>query len=299
MQKDNIFNNYVDKCPKCGGELSPEDFICPYCGYDLKKDNEEYKEGEKQVVDALNRVNKAEKQLENAKRYAKQNTYKKSGYKTVLIIVILSIVTFALMVIAGIFATINQITNDNRAMDVANELHNQLVETIIMDNRKDVELEEYKKTTYKSIAGYVYESNQTTKIPLAGTHSSTQAVYSTNIYLDKFEYNDIEFYNTNYARIHSEDFSVRIDIEVGPYYQRPIDLITIYEDNIDKIERLDDIKIDDIIFECYLVDDEYHMISNPKPNMFLVYQFYSYSEDIRNLQLDEWMFIKHISVDVD
>ena len=65
------------------------------------------------------------------------------------------------------------------------------------------------------------------------------------------------------------------------YYQKPVEALTITEYTVDRVKRLENIKLDNILFECYLIDnDEMHLIANPYPDLFIEYQIYYYG--IRN-----------------
>ena len=300
MSEKSIFNNYVTECPKCSGELSPGDFLCPYCGYDLRELNKEYKDGEKQVTDAMNRVNVAESRLKTAEMYARQNSFKKTKRKGLLIAVLIVLGMFATLIIAAGLFTFQEISTDKKIEQITTDLNNQIVETIVMDNNKSLETEEYKNTAYQSIAGPMQENDNTIKIPLSQQPYDSQAIHKIDIYLDKMEYEEVNFYDSDMVSIYGENFSIRITAESASYLENPIDTLPIVDSNMNKVSRLDDIQIGDVLFQCYLIDDDYYLTANPKPNLFITYEFtsYDYDREMSDLKFEEWMLIKHINVEV-
>ena len=299
MSEKSIFNNYVTECPKCSGELSPGDFLCPYCGYDLRELNEEYKDGEKQVTDAMNRVNVAESRLKTAEMYARQNSFKKTKRKGLLIAVLIVLGMFATLIIAAGLFTFFEISTDKKIEQITSNLNNQIVETIVMDDNSSLETEEYKNTTYQSVAGQVQENENTIKIPLSQQPYDSQAIHKIDLYINNVSYDEINFYDTDMVSIYGEDFSIRIVAENASYLENPIDTLPIVDSNMNEVSRLDDIQIGDVLFQCYLIDDDYYLTANPKPNLFITYEFNSYDFDKENggLEFEEWMLIKHIKIE--
>lgn len=300
MSKNSIFNNYVVKCPKCGGELSPEDFLCPYCGEDLRKHNEEYKDNEQQITDAWNRIDNASRQLKRLENYAEQNSFKKSKEKRRLIILFAVIGIFVgFLALGGIFA-IQEISLDKKIENLENELHTQIVETVTVDINESAKTEIYKDTQYTSAMGNVQENDKTYKVPFYSESYNNGAKYKGYLYLDKFELDDIKFYDTDSVSLYGKDMSVRIQVENGSYYEKCVDAVIITDYTMDKVERLDDIKFGDYTFECYLCSDDYILVSNPYPELFIVYEFssYDYDRDIKDFDLSEYFLIQDIELEM-
>ena len=71
MEK-NIYNNWLEKCPNCGGVLNTSDKYCPYCGGLLAEYNEKYEIGEEELIIAREKVHEARAEVKSSEEIVKQ-----------------------------------------------------------------------------------------------------------------------------------------------------------------------------------------------------------------------------------
>ena len=268
----NIFNNYLPKCPKCNAELNPDDLLCQYCGENLQNYNKEYKDDEKQVIDAMEEVDKAKRHLYQTRILVEKNSYKKSKERKRLIIITVLTLLFVGVIALGLIGTFVENVNDERVKQKEQELSSQVVNTITIESLQMENLNNFTNTEHRSAVGYILENDKYYKIPFYADSYHNNLEFDVEIILDKFDIQEVYSFDEDYVAISTEDFGVRINVENGAYYEEEVEALILIDSTIDEVVRLEDVIIDNIRFETYRIDEEYYLIANPKPDLFITYE---------------------------
>ena len=294
MSEKQIFNNYKDKCPICGGDLDASHSFCPYCGYDLKADNQQHRDNESIITGAIDDIDSAKKKLAYRERQYKENKKEKSPFKKILRwILILCVVNFILFLALGIGLSIIESINDKKEEELRIALLNQQVNSVTYDEI-DLEFYNFKDTEHKSSVGRIKEDKNVFAIPFYADSYSSDGSFVGTTYIDTNGLESVSSFTENRVSLYYEDCYFYIEAHDG-YYEKTTDAIYFYDNTTRKnTTRLDDAVIGDYKFECYKVDEDYMMICNPFGNCYLVIEghktwdneYFSFDEMIKILKLE-------------
>ena len=265
-----VFENYQSVCPNCGAELDSDHKVCPFCGINLIGLNSKYRDNEKVIVDAIDDINKAKQRIFHKENQLKGLKIHKTKSRISKMFVISCIVLFLAVVIAGFIS----ITRDDIMSKKINEFNEtiskQQVETIDIDevNISDVE---FVNTNKQAAVGYIQESSELLKIPFFQDSYKNGGIFKGALYLKKDKLVEVSSFSDTYTRVDYGTFSITIDFENDSYYDRAIDTLIIADkDDMEKTQRLPNIKVGDAIFECYKFGKEYHFIAQPYHKCFVI-----------------------------
>lgn len=270
MQDKTIFNNYQPKCPNCGADLDSDHKFCPFCGQNLEELNVQYRNNEEIIADAIEGIDNAKQRLEQREyqyRTSKKKTIGSKILKWILIAIGIQIVFGIISVIAF------SIYDSNFNAKVANlktELSEQTVDVVEIAPI-DVTDVEFVDTDKQAAAGYIQESENVLKIPFfAEGGYNNQGVFKGYIYLSKDGLEEIRRFDADSIYLAYENFFLTIRPTNTSYYEKPFDLISIYDmEELKATQRLNDVMLGDVTFEQYRVDDTYYIIASPYHGCFI------------------------------
>ena len=295
---ENIYDNYNAKCPNCGAKLSSKDNICPYCFFDLTSQNINFEIGEDQVKDALNNVNNAKKNLAKHEQYVRANSYKKSKERRSLIWLFVILGLIGIFILIGLISSGMEYLTDKKIEKIEDELHNKIVNTVSIDELAEDKKENLEESGKYISTGPIMRNKDIITFNLYSDSYNNDAIYTTKVFLKNFEFEDVRSYDSDTVILDADGFRVGVTAQNSYYYDRPVEMLTITEYTMDEVERFDNIKIGNYIFECYIIHDEFHLITNPYPDFYIDYEFYEYSYDEETLPIEAMNYLLEIEIEM-
>ena len=285
------FKNYLKNCPQCGGKLSEDTMSCPYCGEDLFEYNDEYRKKEQEINNEVDRTYIEKRQSEiDEKEFLIER--KRKRVRIVIVSILCVILTFVGLITVGV---VYNTSVENRRHKLASEAK----EKLRVQNVKTVTLDElsfdgmiFNDTERPSVK----ENDEFYKLTLYSESYSNDAKFTVDVYIKKTETNKLSVFSEDYVFIRNDNMSLNIQIDNASYEKDTLDNFLVTEEGIKNTVRLDNIKIDDITFECYKSDNHYFLTANPEPQFYITYEvyFYEYDEDIKEKTIDEFNLMKSI-----
>lgn len=294
MSERQIFNNYKDKCPICGGDLDASHSFCPYCGYDLKADNQQHRDNESIITGAIDDIDSAKKKLAYREKQYKENKKEKSTLKKILKwVLILCVVNFILFLGFGIVLTIIEDVNDKKVEKLRVELLNQVVDYVVYD---EIDLSDYsfQDTEHKSAIGRIKQDDNIYAIPFYTNSYSSDGAFKGMTYVDTTGLEEVSSFTESRVTLYYEDCYFYIEAH-NNYYDKTTDALYFHDSKtMNNTSRLDDVVIGEYTFECYKMDTDYIMICNPFGGCYLVIEghatwdneYFSFDEMMKVLKLE-------------
>ena len=268
-----IFDNYQDKCPNCGGDLDSNHKLCPFCGQNLEYLNIRHRDNESVIVEAIEDIDDAKRRLKQREMQYVKDKKKSVVSKIPKFILWIVVIWLLIGLIVGIATSIHESIVDKKVEALKEDMRTQNIDVIDVETVYIDEIE-FINTDKQSVVGYIQESDKLLKIPFYEDSYSNDGIFKGSVYLDKNGVVEIDGFDDYSTRIEYENFSISIIAENSYYYDAPIDSFTIIENYLDETKRLDDFKVGDVVFECYLIDDDYYFVANPYHDCFITYKVY-------------------------
>lgn len=299
MQNKRIFENYKDKCPICGGDLDSTHQFCPYCGSNLSSVNQEHRDNESIIAEAIDDIDEAKRKLAYREKQYRDNKRGKDSLfaKIAKWIVIFGIVNFALLLIIGLIITAVEDAQEQKIEEFKQSL---LAQDVDIEKYNEIDLDDYDflNTNKQSSAGYIQEADGVFAIPFYSDLYSSNGIFKGTIYIDSDNFDEFSLIYEDRISIYYNDCYLSISTNDG-YYQYTVDALPLYDkERIEMTRRLDNIKIGDIVFECYQVSEDFVMVSNPFADCYITIEG-SPSYDNDNFEFDDMMKVLRIDCDLE
>lgn len=249
MEK-NIYNNWLEKCPNCGGALNTSDKYCPYCGGLLAEYNEKYEVSEEELIIAREKVHEARAEVKSSEEIVKQTQQQikkahrsrfKFGFK---LMAIFFVVTAGTALITQGFEK----AHDKKVESHIDTLTKQSVETIIINHTPE-NVETYEISCIDNDAQVKMSATLTFDADEIESYSSTT---SYSLWLEPFE----------------KFWSIDCKLDYSQYTEVVNVTDTIYTDDT-KLKRAENFVCNGYVFETYYDDTYIHWLSELSPNVVL------------------------------